>query len=192
MSPFEYALGLISILMSLALADMVMCFHRLMRNVRTVKWDGRVLLAAALVILEIIRTWFAQWTLRDLETALSFPVYVALFVHILLLVLTAAACLPDEAGPDCDLRSFYERNRRYFWGVFAGTQLAYFGLWLVFGGGQADVGGQIGWIDWFRMLAPLAIFVALAIVRSRILDYALPVLLIAFYAWRYWAQTLAA
>jgi len=91
MSPFEYALGLISILMSLALADVVMSFHRLLRHRDTVKWDGRVLVAAALVILEVVRIWFAQWTLRDTELALAFPVYLFLFTHILLLVLTAAA-----------------------------------------------------------------------------------------------------
>jgi hypothetical protein len=40
MRPFEYTLGLTSILVSLALANIVMCFHRLMRNARRVTWDG--------------------------------------------------------------------------------------------------------------------------------------------------------
>lgn len=192
MTPFEYSLGLISILMSLALADIVMSFHRLMRRFHSVKWDGRVLLAAGLVILEIIRMWFAQWTLRNLGVALEFPIYVALFGQILLLVLTAAACLPDEVGEGCDLHRFYESNRRYFWGAFAASQAAYFGLWLIIGGGQASVGGAVGAMDWFRMLAPLAAFVVLAIVRWKLLDYALPTLLVVFYAWRYWTQALVA
>jgi hypothetical protein len=192
MTPFEYALGLISILMSLALADIVMSFHRLMRHARTVRWDGRILLAAVLVIVEIIRIWFAQWTLRDLEAALGFPIYVALFVHILLLVLTAVACLPDEVNDGCDLSEFYDRNRRYFWSVFAASQLAYFLLWLVFGGSQSSVSGPVGLIDWVRILAPLAAFLLLAFVRRPLLDYGIPLLLIVFYAWRYWPQTLAA
>lgn len=191
MTPFEYALGLISILMSLALADMVMCFHRLMRHARTVKWDGRVLVAAALVLVEIIRIWFAQWTLRDYDVALGFPVYFALFVHILLLVLVAAACLPDDVGPECDLGRFYDGNRRYFWGAFTASQLAYFSLWLVFGGSQSSVGGSVGLMDWFRILAPVAAFLTLALLRQRLLDYLIPAMVIAFYVWRYWNQTLA-
>jgi hypothetical protein len=192
MTPFEYALGLVSILMSLALADIVLSFHRLLRHARTVKWDGRVLLAAALVILEIIRIWFAQWALRDYDVALGFPVYCALFGHILLLVLTAVACLPDEVGEGCDLGAFHDRNRRYFWGAFAASQLAYFCLWLVFGGGQDSVGGPVGPMDWVRMLAPLFAFLLLAAVRARWLDYLVPAAVIVFYVWRYWGQTLAA
>jgi hypothetical protein len=192
MTPFEYALGLISILMSLALADMVMSFHRLLRNAATVRWDGRILIASALVILEVIRIWFAQWTLRDLDVALGFPVYLALFGQILLLVLTAAACLPDEVGENCDLGAFYDRNRRYFWSAFAATQFGYFLLWLLFGGTQASVGGDVSLMDWLRMLAPLAAYLLLAFVRVRLLDYAIPSALIAFYVWLYWFQTLAA
>jgi hypothetical protein len=190
MTPFEYALGLISILMSLALADIVMSFHRLMRHAGTIKWDGRMLLATALVIIELIRMWFAQWTVRDVQELLSFPIYAALFIHILLLVLTAAACLPDEVSKHCNLSDFYERNRRYFWSVFATSQLAYFLLWLVFGGSQASVGQQATLLDWIRMLGPLAAFALLAFSRRPLLDYALPLLLIGFYGWLYWPQTL--
>jgi len=190
MSPFEYALGLISILMSLALADVVVDLHRLIRHAKTVVWDGRALVAAALVIVEIIRTWFAQWALRDLDVALNFPVYVALFGHILLLVVTAIACLPDDLGEGCDLSRFYDQNRRYFWGAFSATQFAYFLLWLLFGGNQSSVGGQVGWIDWARILGPLTAYLLLALLRKRWPDYALPLGVLLFYFWRYWGQTL--
>ncbi|MFL6730649.1 MAG: hypothetical protein ACJ8E3_01065 [Sphingomicrobium sp.] len=190
MSPFEYALGLISILMSLALADIVMDFHHLMRHRRTVVWDGRILVAAALVVVEVVRIWFAQWALRDLQVALNFPVYIALFGHILLLVLTAVACLPDEVGEGCDLRSFYEENRRYFWSTFAATQLAYFLLWLLFGGGQMSVGGPVRWDDWARILVPLFAYLLLAFVRKPWLDYVLPLAILVFYVSRYWNEAL--
>ncbi|HEY8572991.1 hypothetical protein [Phenylobacterium sp.] len=191
MTPFEYALGLISILMSLALADVVMCVHRLMRRARTVRWDARPLIATALIVIEIIRIWFAQWTLRDLDTALGFPVYVALFGHILLLVMTAVASLPDEVGDRCDLGEFYERNRTYFWGAFAATQAAYFALWLVFGGNQASVGGSAGVMDWFRILGPLAVYLLLALVRWKWLHYLAPLVILGFYAWLYRGQTIS-
>lgn len=190
MSPFEYALGLISILMSLALAHIVIGFHRLLRRAKTVVWDARLVTAAALVIVEVIRIWFATWTVRDVEAALSFPVYFAMFGHILLLVMTALACLPDEVGEGCDLSQFYDGNRRYFWCAFASAQLAYFLLWLLFGGSQSSVGDPVGWQDWARILGPLAVFLILAFVRKRWLDYSLPLAIIAFYFWRYWHQTL--
>lgn len=190
MSPFEYALGLISILMSLALADIVIGFHRLMRHARSLTWDGRVLIAAALVVVEIIRIWFATWTVRDVQVALSFPVYFAMFGHILLLVLTALACLPDEVGERCDLSDFYNGNRRYFWSAFASAQLAYFLLWLLFGGSQSSVGDPVGWVDWARILGPLAAYLVLACVRKKWIDYLLPAIILAFYLGSYWGQTL--
>jgi hypothetical protein len=192
MRPFEYALVLISILMGLALADIVVSLHRLVRSREPVKWDGRVLVATSLVMLEIIRMWFAQWTGRDFAAALTFGVYLGEFIQILLLVLLAFASLPDVVGESCDLGDFYERNRRYFWSIFAAYQVSYFALWLtVFGGTQATVGGTVTPIDWVRMVGPLAVYLTLAFVRRRWLDYLAPALIIIFYLLRYWNQSLA-
>ena len=192
MKPFEYALVLISILMGLALADIVISFHRLIRPRETVRWDGRVVIAASLVMLEVIRMWFAQWTGRDLANALTFGVYLGEFVQILLLVLLAFASLPDAVDESCDLGHFYEANRRYFWSIFAAYQATYFVLWLtVFGGTQATVGGTVTPFDWLRMVGPLAVYISLAVVRVRWLDYLAPALVIGFYLLRYWNQSLA-
>jgi hypothetical protein len=192
MRPFEYALVLISILMGLALADIVVSLHRLIRSREIVKWDGRVLIATSLVMLEIIRMWFAQWTGRDLATALTFGVYLGEFVQILLLVLLAFSSLPDRVSESCDLGDFYDANRRYFWSVFAAYQASYFVLWLtVFGRTQATVGGTVTPFDWLRMIGPLAAYLILALVRLRWLDYLAPALIIAFYLLLYWNQSLA-
>lgn len=192
MKPFEYALGLLTILVSLALADIVLSFHRLLRHARTVRWDGRVLIAAALVVLEIIRLWFAMWAIRGIAEGQTFQIYVAQFVQILLLVLLAASSLPDEANARCDLQAFYDSNRRYFWGVFTLYQLIYFLLWIsVFGGNPLSVGHDIAAIDWVRVTAPLALYALLIFGRRRALDYAVPAAIIAFYLWRYWNLTLA-
>jgi hypothetical protein len=193
MRPFEYTLGLTSILVSLALANIVMCFHRLLRNAPRVKWDGRVLIAAALVIVEIVRVWFATWTIRDVAQVETFSIYLAVFVEVLLLVLLAASALPEEVGEKCDLRTFYDGNRRYFWGVFALYQLSYFLMgFFVFGVRQGVSGGTIDAFDLFRLLAPLAIYVFLTFARVKALDYVLPLAVIVFYLVRYWNQTLVA
>lgn len=192
MTPFEYALVLLSIVLSLAATDVIMSFHRLMRHRMTVKWDGRVIAAALLVTLEIIRIWFAQWTIRDVELAVTFSVFLAKFIQIVLLVLLAASCLPDEANERYDLSSFYETNRRYFWSLFAAYQLSYFLLWLfVFGGTQSSAAGTVTIMDWLRILVPMFLYALLAMFRRPVLDYAVPVGLIVFYLARYWNQSLA-
>lgn len=192
MRPFEYGLGLITILISLALADMMMCFHRLLRAGPRVRWDGRVLVAAALVVLEIVRSWYAEWTVRDLAQAEVFHNFLVQFASIIVLVLLAASSLPDEMDEHCDLSAFYESNRRYFWGLFALNQLFYALLGLfVFGVQQNSTGGPIDLFNLLRMWTPFAIYVLLACVRVRILDYALPLAIIAFYLFLYWNQTLA-
>lgn len=191
MRPFEYGLGLITILISLALADMVMCFHRLLRAGPRVTWDGRVLVATALVVLEIVRSWYAEWTIRDLAQAEIFHVFLAQFASVIVLVLLAASSLPDEVGERC-LSAFYESNRRYFWSLFALNQLFYALLGLfVFGVQQNAAGGPIDVFNLFRMWVPFAIYLLLAFVRVRALDYALPLAIIAFYLFLYWDQTLA-
>ncbi len=190
MNPFDYSLGLLTILMGLALADVCFSFHKLAVRARTIRWDGRPLVAAVLVIVECVRLWFGQWTLRNSSIALTFPIYFGLFVQMLLLVLLASASLPDEPSDDCSLGAIYEQRRRYFWGLFAAYQLMYFVFWLVFGATNAAGTGPASAVDWIRVLAPVAGFILLAALRVRWLDYLIPAALILFYIARYWHATL--
>jgi hypothetical protein len=192
MSPFDYSLGLLTILMGLALADVTFSFHHLAVRARTIRWDGRPLIAAALVIVECVRLWFGQWTLRSVSVALTFPIYFGLFVEMLLLVLLASASLPDKPADDCDIGSVYDQRRRYFWGLFAAYYAMYFGFWLIFGATNAAGTGPAGVIDWVRVLAPILAFSLLAITRVRWLDYLIPAAFILFYIARYWHATLGA
>ena len=192
MNPFDYSLGLLTILMGLALADVCFCFHKLAVRARTVRWDGRPLIAAVLVIVECVRLWFGQWTLRNSSVALTFPIYFGLFVQMLLLVLLASASLPDEPGADCDLSTVYEQRRRYFWGLFTAYQAMYFAFWLIFGATNAAGSAPASGVDWLRVLAPIAAFLLLAVVRVRWLDYLIPAAFIIFYVARYWHATLGA
>ena len=191
MNGFDYALGLLTILMGLALADITFSFHKLAVRARTIRWDGRLLMAATLVVFECVRLWFAEWTLRNIAVALTFPVYLGQFVQMLLLVLLAASCLPDHPTDDFDLCAFYEARRRYFWGLFTAYHLMFFVWWIVFGATSADGLNAAGPIDWARVLAPLLLFPILMIFRRRWLDYAIPCMFILFYAARYWHATLA-
>jgi hypothetical protein len=192
MNPFDYSLGLLTILMGLALADVTFSFHHLAVRARTIRWDGRPLIAAAFVIVECVRLWFGQWTLRSVSVALTFPIYFGLFIQMLLLVLLASASLPDKPGDRCDMGAIYEQRRHYFWGLFATYYGLYFLFWLVFGATNAAGDGPAGPLDWVRVLAPIALLSLLAIVRVRLLDYLIPAALIVFYVARYWHATLTA
>ena len=192
MNPFDYSLGLLTILMGLALADVCFSFHKLAVHARTIQWDGRPLIAAVLIIVECVRLWFGQWTLRNSPTALTFPIYFGLFVQMLLLVLLASASLPDEPGDNCSLAAVYEQRRRYFWGLFAAYHMMYFAFWLIFGATNAAGTAPGGALDWIRVLAPIAAFLVLATVRIRLLDYLIPAAFIGFYLARYWHATLSA
>lgn len=192
MNPFDYSLGLLTILMGLALADVSFSFHHLAVRAKTIRWDGRPLIAAALVIVECVRLWFGQWTLRSVSVALTFPIYFGLFIQMLLLVLLASASLPDKPSDDCDMGAVYEQRRRYFWGLFAAYSGMYFLFWLVFGATDAAGIGPADLVDWLRVLAPIVLLAILAIARIRMLDYLIPAALIAFYVARYWHATLSA
>jgi hypothetical protein len=191
MNAFEYAVILWSLLLGLGVSDLILSANRLLRHSEGVKWDGRVVIASLLVLLELVRIWFAQWTLVDFPSALTFPAFLLLVFHIALLVFVAAAALPEETPGPIDLTAYYDRTRRYFWGLFASAQSSYFTLWLIyFFGGLESGDGTASMLDWFRMIAPLAMYAALAALRLRWLDWLGPLALIGFYIWLYWGQTI--
>lgn len=191
MSSFEYAIAMWGILIGLAVADLIVSANRLIRHDHGVKWDGRVVVAAILVTLELVRLWFAQWTLTAFDEAMTFPIFLAKFTQVALLAFLASAALPDETPGRIDLTDYYERNRRYFWGLFALAQALYLTLWLLFFSSSVDGAAPAGAIDWFRVIAPLCLFVALAVLRLKWLDWLGPIALVGFYLWLYRGQSIA-
>jgi hypothetical protein len=184
MTSFEYALGLFSVLMALALGDIAINVHKLIRHWRTIRWDGRVIVSALLVVVVIVRMWFALWAIRDDGLVLVFPFYLSLFIELMILFLLAAHCLPDEPSADCDLGAFYEANSRSLWSIFALFQLSFFLHWLYFGGRAQPASA------WAGLLAVLGLYVLLARVRWNWLHLAVPIALIAYEIWRNWDRTL--
>jgi hypothetical protein len=183
MTPFEYALGLFSVLVGLALADIAQKAHRLVRHARTISWDGRAILATMLVIIVIISLWFAMWNIRERADILVFGFYLTLFLEMMLLFVLAANSLPDDAGQDCDMSAFYEGNSRTFWLSFAAFQLSFAAHWIYFTRFQGSARG------WVFVIGPLAAFLLLAFVRKKALHYLLPAVLITAYLVLNWGET---
>jgi hypothetical protein len=183
MTSFEYALGLFSVLMALSLGDIAINVHKLIRHCRSVRWDARVVLSTLLVVVVIVRMWFALWSIRGDAIVLVFPFYLSMFLELMILFLLGASCLPDEPLADCDLGRFYESNQRSLWTIFSVFQLSFFLHWLYF------VDRASLWA-WAAVLTPLAIYLLLAFVRARWLHLTAPAALIAWELYANWGRTL--
>jgi hypothetical protein len=183
---FEYALGLYSVLIGLAVADIAASFHRLARRKGTVVWDPLALLAAAYALWLAIGMWFDLWGVRNVSEARHFFFYLAMVANLFVLYLIAAASLPDDPADAGDLRTYYAGNRRYFWSLIAFFQAGYIVFGVYFAGGmlgrmpRASAALFVGaWVLLF------AVPVALAVLRSRTAHYLGLALLFAVQAWHY-------
>jgi len=119
LSPFEYVLALVSILIGLAVADLSGSLHRLLRARQRVRWDWLTIAAALLVMMLILEFW---WVFYGLGTSVAWTHYGAFLVlaaSLVCMFLLASATLPDEVPEEgIDLRSYYRQNGRYFWSLF--------------------------------------------------------------------------
>ena len=197
MTPFDYAVGLITILVGLALADVCVSLHKLLRQGRAVRWDGRVILSVALVITVITGMWFSVWQIRIVSAVLQYPFYLTLFLEFMVLFLVCAACLPDDAVENRNLGTFYEHNRRYLWSLFALFQTSFFCHWVYFwsvtdAAHRSFYGHRSFVFVGMAVLAPLLLFLLLAFIRSRLFHYMALVTLVAYFLYIRWGATLGA
>jgi hypothetical protein len=115
---FGYLAAFVTIVLALALSDLAMSLHRLIRARRIVRWHPLPLVAAFWVLLVLLTSFFGLWSL----TELSRVSYLHLFWIVLPQVcyfLAAAAVLPDEAQRGMHLLKFYLAERRYLFAVLA-------------------------------------------------------------------------
>lgn len=57
----EYFLGLLAIITGLAITDMIVSLHVLLRRFGRVRWDWLPMAAATLVFVVIVRSWWIAW-----------------------------------------------------------------------------------------------------------------------------------
>ena len=183
---FEYALGLYSVLIGLAIADVAASFHRLVRSREPVNWDPLALLAAFYALVTAIGMWFDIWTVRNVAQTRHFFFYLSMVASLFVLYLIAATSLPDSPAHDGDLRVYYDKNRRYFWLLIALFQAGYIAHGIYFLGGLI---GRLPTLVTVQFLTQwtllLVIPLVLARLRSRTVHYTGLVSLIAIQAWHY-------
>jgi hypothetical protein len=122
MNTAEYVSVLVSIVIGLALADILTSLHKLLRAGRRVKWDWAAPLAAALVVMVLMMMWWSFYQPQEAAEPLTIGAFLPSFGLLVLLFLLAAGTLPDDVPVEgLDLRAYYERNAAYFWSLFSAT-----------------------------------------------------------------------
>lgn len=120
MTPFEYLITLVSVLVGLALVDLATSLHRLLRARRRVHWDALPLAGSLLAVLAVLQFWWTLFDAQELGAYGRITGFLPLMAQLLLLYLLNAAALPDAAPEEgIDLQRFYNENGRYFWLLYA-------------------------------------------------------------------------
>ena len=85
-----------AIVIGLAVADLAMSFHKLMRHRERVRWDWLIFAAALLVLLNLVAVWWVTLLWYGGVRDMTIAAYLPDLAILLLLFLTTAAILPDE------------------------------------------------------------------------------------------------
>jgi hypothetical protein len=118
MKPFDYVVIVVSILIGLAIGDVTLSFHRLLRAGRRVRWHWGPPACALLAIAAVLRHFWVFWSIYHDLTSLTLIQFTPIIAVLILLFLATAAALPDEVPAEgIDLRAFYLSNRLHFWGL---------------------------------------------------------------------------
>lgn len=121
MSTGDYIATFASILIGLAVADLVTSFNRLMRARGRVAWDWLPVAVALLVLLSSVQFWWSRFPLWTAAQTFSFAAFLPDLLLLLIIFFLAAASLPDDLPTEgrFDLGAYYRDNARYFWSLFA-------------------------------------------------------------------------
>jgi len=126
MQPFEYLVQLVSILIGLALADLVLSLHKLLRARGRVRWHWRAPATAVVLVLLMLDIWWGMRLLEQAQLPWTIGLFLPMLVGLLGFFLLAAAALPDDVPAEgLDLESYYREHGRYFWSLFAGVVLLF-------------------------------------------------------------------
>jgi hypothetical protein len=110
---FAYLAAFVTIVLAIALSDLMMSTHRLLRARARVRWSALPLLMASFVYFMILSEFFGLWSELQVRSFAYIDLVGEMIVPSLISLL-AFAVLPDDVpGKGLDLRAFYFAERRY-------------------------------------------------------------------------------
>jgi len=121
MDTFSFLSVLFSVIMGLALTEILQGFRALILARRRVTVFGPALIWAVLMIVIVAQAWWGMFGMRSFA-AWNMAMYIAVLLQITLMYLAASVVLPDvpEHEP-FDMRAAYFANSRWFFGLLAAT-----------------------------------------------------------------------
>ncbi|TMJ19674.1 MAG: hypothetical protein E6G92_07855 [Alphaproteobacteria bacterium] len=186
---FSYLSAFVTIVLALALSDLLISLHRLLRRAHAVKWAALPVAAALLVLLLLISEFFSIWSMTVVDRV-SFGGLVVLLLPNVFVFLAASAVLPDEVGEEgIDLGRFYFENRLYFYLTLACALAADAPRAAM--AGEADLAGLLLDIALPTVLIA-SLFVAMALSERRWLHWTGLAIAYALISLNFTAQTIAA
>ncbi|MFQ6606101.1 MAG: hypothetical protein ACE5DP_00385 [Fidelibacterota bacterium] len=115
---YDIVITFFTIIYGLMLTDLFFSFHKLIRARKNVQWHWLPLLAAWYLFLIILKNWWDLSAFQNSTDWMNILFFIA-YGHLLLLIfLLVSTILPDVIGQKgVDLKSYYFKNHRYFWGL---------------------------------------------------------------------------
>ena len=120
MDSFSYLSVLLSIVIGLAITQILQGLRALMLARGSARLYGPSLIWAALMLLMATQMWWASFGLRDHQDW-TFGTYGLVLLQVSLFYLASGLVLPDLTPERIDLQGDYYRNRRWFFGLLATT-----------------------------------------------------------------------
>ncbi len=114
MTAFEYLSVLLSIILGLAITQILQGYRALLLTRRTVKRHWPTLIWSALLLLFAAQAWWASFGL-EAQTEWRFDTFLVILLQMGLIYMMAALVLPDVShGTEVDLALHHEAQRRPF------------------------------------------------------------------------------
>lgn len=126
----EYVLLFNSIIIGVAVTDVLISFHRLLRARSNVRWFWIPPVLGIFMLALAVNGWWGSYALFVHLRTISMAAYLPVLSLFVLTFLLMAAVLPDEVPSEgLDLKPWYVANARYIWTLWAITQ-AVLNAWL--------------------------------------------------------------
>lgn len=121
MTSFEHLFVLVSIIIGLALADVLTSVHKLVMARRRVRFHWLPLTWAFLLFVAATQYWWAFFRTGQAEVWTQFFAFLFVLMELVTLYLIASSALPDvEAGRErIDLKAHYFETKWWFFGLIA-------------------------------------------------------------------------
>lgn len=122
MSPFEYVMVLVSIIVGLALTHVLAAFssavHRIRGHGEPLRLEPVYLLWVGFVVTWLVSFWWWEYKFHDLGVEWTFGLYLFVITYAVALFLLAAILVPHRMQGVHDSYDYFMAGRGWFFGAF--------------------------------------------------------------------------